>query len=315
MNQKVLITGGTGFVGLYLTRLLLQLGSEVHITGFSQPEASVQDSIKGSQFHQLDLTQKSAVESLIKLINPDQIYHLAALSSNFNSFAEAEKVLLNNVSAQLNLLEAARQFAPQARILCVGSAEVYGQSGRDFELIPETAPLKPVSPYGVSKATQEHLALMYFYSYGLQTVVVRPFNHIGPGQTDQFVVSAFAKQIVAIEKNQQTEIKVGNLDVSRDFSDVEDVVKAYALLMQKGQAGEVYNIGSGQPTRISDLLDMLIKLSGQNIKVEVDPARFRPVDIPLMVGDIGKIKALGWQPQIPLATTLGKVLNWWREKV
>ncbi len=312
---KILITGGTGFAGSYLAELLLRdEAHQVHVTGLSQPTDVWAKKLPTAIFHQLDLTQKDAVDELISQIKPDQIYHLAALTAVGASYDSAQQVLINNINAQLFLLDAVKQHAPQARVLCIGSAEEYGLSCLDYEKVPETAELKPLSPYAVSKVTQEVLALMYQRVYQMEVIVARPFNHIGPGQTDQFVASAFAKQIVAIERGQQTEIKVGNLTAVRDFSDVQDVVRAYQILMTRGVSGEVYNIGSGLGVSIETLLTELTELSSAEIRVVPDPTRLRPSDVTLMIADTGKIQALGWRPQINLSTTLANIVSWWRQQ-
>ncbi len=312
---KILITGGTGFAGSHLAQFLLaDQTHQVHVTGLSSPTGDLAQKLDQTIFHQLDLTNQSEVNELIKKLEPDQIYHLAALTAVGSSFSSAQIVLTNNLMAQLYLLDAVKQHSPRSRVLCIGSAEEYGLSCQDYDQVPETAPLKPTSPYAVSKVTQEMLALMYQRAYQLDIVVARPFNHIGPGQTDQFVASAFAKQIVAIERGDQTELKVGNLTAVRDFSDVQDVVRAYQILMLQGVSGEVYNIGSGRGVSIGDLLAELIKLSTVEIKTITDPDRLRPSDVASVVADITKIKTLGWQPQINLSTTLASIVSWWRQQ-
>jgi GDP-4-dehydro-6-deoxy-D-mannose reductase len=205
----------------------------------------------------------------------------------------------------------------KARILVVGSNEEYGLVGEDELPIKEANPLRPTSPYAVSKVAQDMLGLQYHLSHGLQTIRVRPFNHIGPRQSEQFVAPAFAKQIAEIEAGiRPPVVKVGNLEARRDFTDVRDIVRAYYLIITKGKQGEVYNIGSGVPRSIRELLNTLLSFSEAEIEVKQDPSLLRPLDVPVSYCDYGKLKeCTGWEPTIPFEESLKEVLNYWRMRV
>jgi GDP-4-dehydro-6-deoxy-D-mannose reductase len=225
-----------------------------------------------------------------------------------------QTVVSNNLSLQISVLEAVRVVVPTARVLVISSGEVYGKSLQDGVPIAEKNLLKPVNPYAVSKAAQELLSLSYYYSYQLEIVVARPFNHIGEGQTDAFVVPAFAKQIVAVERGQQTEVRVGNLEKKRDFLDVQDVVAAYYLLMQHGVVGEVYNIASGTSISVRSMLTALTDQAECAIPIVQDESRLRVVDTDSITGDASKLRALGWKPTHDLLQTLARILKYWRNQ-
>lgn len=313
MKKVVLITGGTGFAGSHLIEALRSdQALELHTTTFGQSPEYFTGLLPAENIHRVDLTQAQTTAQLIKALKPDQIYHLASFAAAGSSFIQAEKILINNTLLQLNLLEATRLHAPKARILSICSADEYGLSLPEEIPIDEAHPFRPVNPYAVSKISQDMLAHVFAVGYHLDIVRARPFNHIGERQTAAFAVAAFAQQIAQIEAQQLDKLKVGNLEGVRDFTDVKDMVKAYQLLMERGKTGEVYNLGSGQGIAMQQVLDRLIKLSNQVIKVEVDASRMRPSDIKIMVADISKIKALGWQAKIPLDETLKRVLDYWR---
>jgi len=318
MSQpRILITGGTGFAGSHLVEYLLEQGfSDTHVTSLppqNPDEAQPAWLIPANQIHFVNLTESQAVAELIKNLQPTQIYHLAALSEVGSSFKIADKIIINNTLIQLHLLEAVRQFTPQARLLIVGSAQEYDiHKPIPEDGISENHPLGPANPYAVSKVTQDLLALSYHYSYKLDIVVARPFNHIGERQAPVFAIPSFAQQIVAVERGTQSEIKIGNLDAVRDFTDVKDVASAYALLMTKGISGETYNIGSGHGVSMKEILDRLLDLSTMAIKITTDPEKIRPHDAPVIVANSQKIQALGWKPQLPLETTLQRVIEYWR---
>lgn len=304
--KKILITGITGFAGTHLTNLLEDTEFEIHGTSLST------ESIEGKvHIHKVNLLETEKVNSLLSEISPDYIIHLAALSSPKNSFDNPKEYLQNNTDAQINVLEAVKNAGIKPRILIVSSGEIYG---KQQELpIKESAPFFPTSPYSVSKITQDYLALEYYLASKLDIIRARPFNHIGPGQSEDFVVASFAKQIAEVEKNGGV-VKVGNLNARRDFTDVRDMVKAYMLLLEKGESGEVYNIGKGSSYEIKFILESLIAFSDSNIKVEEDVQRLRPTDIPDIVCDNTKIhNATGWMAEIPIEKTLRDTLDYWRE--
>ena len=319
MNQKILITGGTGFVGQHLTQNLLSVADEIelHLTTYSKDQNNLLGGLGQAQvqIHSLDLTDVSATTELFDQVRPDQVYHLAAIPIVGGSFKRAGEIMNNNTQLQLSLFQAISDLKINPRVLIVGSAEEYGVSLPNELPINERHPLRPVNPYAVSKVAQDLLGYAFFVSHGIEVIRVRPFNHIGAGQADQFVVAAFAKQIALIEKGQQSTMAVGNLKTIRDFTDVRDMVKAYTLLMTKGRPGEVYNVGRGQGVTIATILDNLIKLTKVEVKVVVNQALLRESDVPQMVADNRKISQLGWRPEIELNQTLEWVLNDWRKRV
>ncbi len=315
MSQpRILITGGTGFAGSHLVELLLRSGeTDLHVTNVSDRETFLTTLLPPSSIHRVDLTDKTAVIELIKTVQPTQIYHLASAAAVGSSFSQARNVLESHLSLQLNLLEAVKDYAPQARILAIGSGLEYAitpQLARTA--ITEAHPIGPISPYAVSKAMQTLLSNSFAHTYGLDIVMVRPFNHIGERQGLGFVVADFAAQVVAIERGEQKSLQVGNLAAVRDFSDVKDVVAAYQLLMNSGKTGDIYNVGSGEGHSIQEILDWLVAAAQSPITVEIDQTKFRPLDIESIIADNGKLKALGWQSQHALKESVQRVLEWWR---
>ena len=316
MNQpKILITGGSGFAGSHLVEALIAKGySDIHVTTFTGENAFLGELIGAENIHQLDLTNAQATAELFKQLQPTQIYHLAALAFVGKSFDEADTVLMNNITLQQNVLLAVRDNCKTARLMVVGSAEEYGVSISEDEIpVNESHPFRPINPYAVSKVTQDMLAYSYHISYGLDIVTVRPFNHIGERQSTDFAVPAFSRQIVAIEKGEQSQLNVGDLSTIRDFTDVKDMVLAYISVMEKGKAGESYNIGSGVGIKMSEIVEKLAAFATTEISVVTDESRLRPHDIPKMVANNDKIKELGWRPVIPLDETLERIINWYRQ--
>ena len=307
--RRVLITGATGFVGAYLLAHLTEAYPAWQMIGTTRHDAQ-----GDSRFVSCDLRDAGAVAALIERTRPEMIVHLAGQSNVPLSLTDPETTLANNILGTLHLLDACRVHAPHARLLVISSSEVYGPTPPEAQPLREDRPLRPLNPYAVSKAAQEMLALQYAHSYNLDIVVARPFNHIGPGQTDRFVVSAFARQVVEVERGERQAIAVGNLDAARDFTDVRDVVRAYGLLLERGERGGIYNIGQGTAVVIGDLLEMLCRLAHAAITIERDPARLRPSEAPVMMADTTRLRqATGWQPEIPLAQSLEEIVAWWRE--
>lgn len=313
-QPKILITGGTGFAGSHLVEALLEQGyTDIHVTSYSGENHYLGQLIGVNNIHTLDLTNKQETADLFSQLQPTQIYHLAALAFVGKSFDEADTVLMNNITLQQNVLLAVRDHCKTARLLVVGSAEEYGVSISDDEIpVTEQHPFRPINPYAVSKVAQDMLAYSYCISYGLDIVTVRPFNHIGERQSTDFAIPAFSKQIVAIENGEQTELKVGSLDAIRDFTDVKDMVQAYIVVMNKGVSGEAYNIGSGVGIQMGEILEKLVELSDKQIALVTDESRMRPHDIPKMVANSAKMKALGWNITIPLEETLQRIMSWYR---
>ncbi|MBL8162381.1 MAG: GDP-mannose 4,6-dehydratase [Anaerolineae bacterium] len=314
--MRILITGVGGFVGGHLATYLLDNDPLIEIHGTTlNLEQKVGDS--RIRVHALDLRDEQAVRQLIEDVEPDHIYHLAAQSSPRRSFVIPWETLENNIRAQLNLILACIHSNLTPRLLIVSSAEIYGPVAPDQQPIHEDLPLRPTNPYGVSKVTQDMLALQYYLSHKLPILRVRPFNHIGTGQSEGFVATDFAKQIARIEAGLQAPVMVvGNLGAERDFTDVRDMVRAYGLIMTQGHSGAVYNVASGETHSIRELLDTLLRHSTMPIEVQVDPARMMPIDVPIIRGDSSKLRAAtGWQPTIPFEQTLRDVLDDWRVRV
>lgn len=313
----VLVIGAAGFVGRHLlSSLAADPALSVCATklAFETMDLTPFPSVR---VYDLDITENGTTEKLLEVLRPDVIYHLAAQSSVALSFQKAELTMRINVLGSLHVMEAVRAVCPNCAVLFIGSAEQYGPVPPELQPVKETTHLAPVSPYAISKMTVEAMATLYAKSYGLHFRMIRAFNHIGPGQLPLFVVSDFARQIVRIEKGlEEPVMRVGNLSARRDFTDVRDIVRGYRLLAEKGRDGEVYNIGSGHSVPIRAVLDLLLSLSGTSIEVVPDPAKFRPVDVPEFVADITKLREdTGWQPIIPIETSLSDVLEYWRLNV
>ena len=320
MRRKVFITGISGFAGSHLAEYLVSRGNcDIIGTYLSKDSldnlARVKDAIS---LVKVNLTNEEKVFDLIESLRPDFIFHLAALPSTADSFKIPAPTIENNVVAELNLLSAIKDSnLLNTKILIVSSAEIYGLVKKEDLPIDEETKLMPTSPYAVSKITQDFLGLQYCLSYNLKIIRVRPFNHIGPRQSPNFVVADFAKDISEIEKGKRKPIlHVGNLESKRDFTDVRDMVRAYTIALEKGKFGEVYNIGSGVSYRISDILRKLILLSKAKITILSDKSLFRPIDNPELVCDASKFKRLtNWKPEIRLSTTLKDTLDYWRSIV
>lgn len=316
-HMKVLIAGIAGFVGSYLAEEVVKNGDEVFgICLAGESLENIKKIRKDVHLSYCDLTNFAQLSRLMRRISPDQIYHLAALSSVGESFSKPLDTIGNNIRGTLYLLEVIRKLKKETKILVVGSSDMYGIVKPKEIPITEERILLPVSPYGASKATGDLLAYQYFKSYGVYAIRARAFNHTGPRQRTGFVIPDFASQIAKIEKGLLPPVlKVGNLSTKRDISDVRDVVRAYASLMEKGEAGEAYNVCSQKAHSIKGLLNILLSLSKKKIKVVVDEKRNRPAEIPILLGSNLKIrKATGWKPQIPIEKTLEDTLNFWRER-
>lgn len=313
--KTILITGGTGFVASHLVEELYKRGERnIHLTSYRDEGEFVKQFVDEKNIHQINLTDYQVTQDLIAAVKPDEIYHLASLASVGDSFEKRKFVLEMNTSLQLNLLEAIKAHAPQARLLHISTALVYAANDSD-QAIDEKAALGPDNPYALSKLIQDMMAYSFVKSEELNIVRVRPFNHIGERQTLGFVVADLAAAVVKVEKGQAESVKVGNLNSIRDFSDVKDVVNAYILIMEKGQNNEVYNIGSGRGYSIKEVLDLLISLAKTEIKVEIDPNKIRPVDLHSLVCNNEKIVNLGWQQKHQLKETLERILKYWRENI
>jgi len=312
---RVLITGATGFVGGHLAEHLATIaGLEVHGLGRREPG---RPALPLARLHLADLADRARIREVVADARPDLVFHLAGQASIPAAWADPAGTFVTNVVGQIGLLDALVELAPGARVLVVGSSDEYGLVRPDELPVSETQPFRPTSPYGVSKISQEMLGYQYFLSRGLAVVRVRPFNHFGPGQRDAFVASAFARQVAEAEAGLLPPVlRVGNLAARRDFTDVRDVVRAFWLALTCGEAGEVYNVGSGRAIAIQTLLDTLLEMSEVPLRVEPDPARLRPADVPEMYADVGKLAArTGWSAEIPLERTLRDTLEDWRGRI
>ena len=316
--MKVLITGITGFVGSHLAEYCLAQGAEVHGTVQWRSKTDNIDYFKDSlHLVECDLRDATSTNNVIAKAAPDWIFHLAAQSFVPTSWHAPGETLMTNILCEVNLFEALRVQGLNPRVHIAGSSEEYGLC-YDHEMpVTESNPLRPLSPYAVSKVTQDLLGYQYFKSYGIPIIRTRAFNHTGPRRPPNFVASSFAKQIAEIENGHVPPvIKVGNLEAVRDFSDVRDIVKAYWLALEKGEPGEVYNIASGRGWSIQEILDKFLSLTKTKVKIQQDPERFRPSDVPRLLGDSTRFRErTGWQPQIPFDQTLQDLLEYWRLEV
>ncbi|MEI7643850.1 MAG: GDP-mannose 4,6-dehydratase [Chloroflexales bacterium] len=313
--MRALITGINGFVGSHLAEYLLQQGA-CEIWGVSRSSSIDLIRLRGQvTLVQADLTDPESTARAIVAAQPDMIFHLAGQPFVPESFRDPAATMATNILGALHIFLALIAHRLPARVLVVGTNEEYGKIQPEDLPINEHAPLRPTSPYGVSKVAQGMLGLQYHLSHGLDVVRVRPFTHIGPRQNERFVTAAFARQIARIERGLQPPVmQVGNLSACRDFTDVRDVVRAYALLMRHGVAGEVYNVGTGQAVMIRDMLDMLLAESATPIEVQLSADLMRPIDIPLVTCDARKLRACtGWSPTITISQTMRDVFAYWRD--
>lgn len=301
--KRSLVTGASGFVGHHLLKLLAE--RNIQADGIGHTEASDLPNCST-----VDLLDPKAVEA-IDFTQYDAVYHLAGLAAVGKSFDHPRRYIDANATMQINVLETCLAQVATPRVLVISTGGVYGARTPP---IPETAPADPTNPYTVSKITQEALA-QYYHHRGLEVIIARAFNHIGPGQGLGFIVPDLASQIIEAEYNQSNTIQVGNLNSKRDYTDVRDIVKAYLALIQDGKAGEIYNVCSGASVSGEVLLAGLQKAAGTSLRIEQDPARNRPSDIPDAYGSYKKLhRDTGWEPTIPLKQTLAEVMNDWRER-
>jgi GDP-4-dehydro-6-deoxy-D-mannose reductase len=317
LTLRALITGIGGFAGSHLAKYLLE-HREIDVWGLDLLEGRAAQLRPRVTLHLGDmLMDLSALKALFAGAKPDYIFHLAAQAFVPASWADPWSTLENNVRGQLNVLLAAIAMDTYPRILVVGSADEYGIVAAEELPIRETNPLRPNSPYAVSKVAQDMLGYQYYASHKLPVVRVRPFNHIGPGQSPAFVASDFAKQIAESEAGlREPVVRVGNLQARRDFSDVRDIVRGYYLAISKGVPGQVYNLGAERSYSIREVLDGFLALSAVPITVEPDPARLRPSDVPEIVADCSGFRSrTGWRAEIPLERSLRDILDYWRKQV
>lgn len=318
--MRALITGITGFAGSHLAEYLLAEQPQVEVFGTRRWRSrmeNIQHIEDKVTLIETDLSDPTSALRTLERVRPDYIFHLAAQSFVPTSWVAPSETVNINLVGQINLFEAIRtlKLDPVFQIAC--SSEEYGLVLPDEVPIKETNPLRPLSPYAVSKVAQDYLGYQYFMSYGIKAIRTRGFNHTGPRRGDVFVTSNFSRQVARIEAGlHEPVIRVGNLDAVRDFTDVRDMVRAYWLAVTKGKPGEVYNIATGQGITIRGMLDKLLAMSKIEVKVEVDPDRLRPSDVEVLLGDSSKFRAdTGWEPRIPFDTTLRDLLDYWRARV
>lgn len=311
--MKSLIIGGAGFVGAYLIRHLRdELQHEVVVT--KMPHEQITES--GIKILDLNILEKESISNVFEQENPDYIFHLAAQSSVALSWKNPGLTVDVNIKGSVNVLDAVRDMEKHPRVLLIGSGEEYGRILPDETPIREDNNLRPGNIYAATKACQNMIGKIYADAYKLNIMMVRAFNHTGPNQAPLFVVADFCKQVADIEAGlQEPVLRVGNLSAERDFTDVRDVVRAYGMLIAKGERGETYNVGSGHAVSIDSILQMIVSKAKCEIKVEIDPAKLRPIDVPIIEADTSKLhNCTGWQPSIPLSQTIEETLDFYRKK-
>lgn len=312
--MNALIIGAAGFVGGYLSKHLKEaLGWNITATKMKHEELNIPD----VNIVSLDILNKQEIIALLFDIKPDCIFHLAAQSSVSVAWKNPALTVDVNIKGSLNVLDAVRELFYKPRILLIGSGEEYGHVRPEDIPIREETLLRPGNLYAATKACQNMIGKIYTDAYDMNIMMVRAFNHIGPNQAPLFVVSDFCKQVVEIERGlQEPVIHVGNLSVFRDFTDVRDVVRAYSAIILQGKRGETYNVGSGKAMEIREMLETILSFSTASITIETDPAKLRPVDVPIIEADTSKLYNLtGWKPLIPFHQTVQETLDYWRNSI
>jgi GDP-4-dehydro-6-deoxy-D-mannose reductase len=308
--RRILITGGTGFVGSHLIRFLRSGDAKLIVVS----SGGVKTQLPGVDYCRVDIRNADEVRAVVRDASPHQIYHLAGISSVSASWQDPRLTFDVNVIGSYNIFDAAMRLPDPPRILNVSTSQVYAQSNAP---LLETSPVGPDSPYAASKAMAELLAVQYQKSTKGGIVTARAFNHTGPGQSTTFALPSFARQVAEMEAGLRPPVlKVGNLRVKRDFTDVRDVVVAYHELLEKGAVGESYNVCSGRAVLLAELVKELQKNCAVAVKIEIDPARVRSSDVPQIVGDAGKLhRTTGWLPKVPLDRMLKELLAYWRTEI
>jgi GDP-4-dehydro-6-deoxy-D-mannose reductase len=309
--ERILITGGSGFVGTHLIQFLRATTSEIFVLASGANASSREPKLK---HYRLDVRNRDEVNSVVREVRPNQIYHLAGISAVDISWSNPRLTFEVNVLGAYNVFEAAMSLPSTPRILNVSTSQVYASSGG---MLTEASPVNPDNPYAASKAMAEFLVVQYRKCIPGGIVTARSFNHTGPGQPTNFVLPSIAKQFAEIEAGlRPPRLTVGDIAVKRDFTDVRDVVQAYIALLQKGRAGEVYNVCSGRAVRLADLVGKFQAICGKTVEIEIDLARVRSNEVAEIVGDSSKIRnETGWSPRIPLEKTVRDLLDYWREKI
>jgi GDP-4-dehydro-6-deoxy-D-mannose reductase len=307
---RILVTGAHGFAGTHLLSELARSGAHEITAGIYGPVDRAVDAA-GVRWVSLDITSDESTRAAIRACQPERIYHLAGQASVGESFRTPQQTWEVNATGTLRVLEALRlEGLTSSRLLLTSSAEVYGAVAPADQPVNEQAPLRPLTPYGASKAAAEMVAVQFARSAMAEVVIARSFNHIGPGQDERFVLPSFARQLVCIRRGAaEPELRVGSLDVRRDFLDVRDGVRGYMAIMERGEPGEAYNVCSGESLLLGDVVRRLVELSRTGAKLVVDPDRVRAVDIPTLSGDSSRLRSLGWAPRVPLDETLEDLLR------
>jgi len=319
-RKRYLITGFSGFVGRYFFEYLNQIRERADLFGVdvSEPSFDLKNNCSvNTRFFKVDLLDRSKVKETILKSRPDFILHLASFSSVALSWRKPVLSFNNNTNLFLNLIEAVRETGIRCRVLSVGSSEEYGIVRKRDLPISESIQLNPISPYAVARVSQELLSKIYVDGYGLDIIMTRSFNHIGPRQNDAFAVSSFAKQMVKIKKVKAARgvLRTGDLRIVRDFLDVRDVVKAYHMLLHKGKSGEIYNVCSGKGMALKELVDYMADYLMIKIEPRVDRLLIRPNDNPILIGSNKKIKdELGWRPEIALEKSIADICDYWAKR-
>ncbi len=314
--MRALVTGISGFVGGHLAEHLAEAGDlVVGVSASGRWPAEPAHLGRIARIERFDLidSEEAELAELLRRKQPEVIYHLAAQSNPQQSVSDPRGTWAINLGGSLNLLEAVKASGVKPRVILVSSGTCYGDPAPEFIPVREDCPVCPNNPYAASKAAADLLGIQHHRGHGTDVVIVRPFNHAGPRQSPRYVLSGLASQVAAVESGRKDAVEVGNLDVVRDFTDVRDVVRGYRLLATHGNPGEIYNLGSGRGTRIADALEHLRSLAKRPVTVRVNAARVRPVDLPLLVADAGKLRAAtGWEPQFTIEQTLADMLEFCR---
>lgn len=317
--MRVLITGLTGPVGSFLADYLLSIpGLEIHaFKRWRSDPRPIAHLLGRVTIHEGDIEDPFAVDRAVAAAAPERIFHLAAQSYPSASWEAPVHTMRTNVEGTLNLLEAVRRHTPEARVHIAGTSAQYGFVAPEEVPLRETRAMRPASPYGVSKVAAELSGLQYHDNFGLHVVVTRSFNHVGPRQGDRCSIQTFCQQAAAIEAGRQEPLlRVGNLEPRRDFTHTRDVARALWLLIERGEPGQVYNLCSGRATRIGDIVEMVVERARVPIEVREDPARLRPSDEPILMGDNTKLRAAtGWEPTIGIPEIVEELLGYWRERL
>lgn len=317
--MRVLVTGVSGFVGGHLVEHLTESGDQVvGLSSRGRWPSGLAHLERLARIERLDLADvaESDFADLLRRKQPEAIYHLAAQANPQRSVADPRGTWALNLGGTLNLLEAVRASGLTPRVVLVGSGVCYGNPAPEHLPVSESCPLRPNNPYAASKAAADLLGVQHFLAHGTPIVMARPFNHAGPRQSDDYVLSSLARQVAEVEAGLRPFVEHGNLAVVRDFTDVRDIVRAYRLLATSGRPGEIYNVGTGRDVPLSRMLDLLRSLARAPVEARVDPSRFRPVDQPLLLADASKLRSeTGWEPRFSTERTLADMLDHWRQAI